>query len=262
MRGLGGQHLEQGGAVAVALAHADDAAATQLDPGAAHHRQGVQPVLVGAGADDPAVELGAGVEIVVVGGEAGLGQPRRLMGLEHAEGDAGLHADGVDSAHHLDHGVELGAVAHLAPCRAHAEARGAGRLGLGRRRHHLGRVHDLVAGQLHLGMVGRLRAIAAILRTAAGLDRKQAGALDGVGVVMLAVNAAGAVDQVEQRRLVDRQQFVDRPVGARRRGRRPRVHLAHGMRCRCRCSRDEEPTIADRPPAHQAFRKTALRRLF
>ena len=38
----------------------------------------VQPVLIGPRGDDLAVELGRGVEIVVVGGEPGFGEPPRL----------------------------------------------------------------------------------------------------------------------------------------------------------------------------------------
>ena len=61
-----------------AFAHADDAAAADIDAGVAHRRQRFQPVLIGAGGDDLAVEFRRGVEIVVVVIEPGILQARGL----------------------------------------------------------------------------------------------------------------------------------------------------------------------------------------
>jgi len=238
---LGRQHLDQRGTVAVAFAHADDAATAQLDAGGTNHPQRRQPVLVGPGPDDARVELGAGVEIVVIGGKTGLGQPPGLIGPEHAQGDAGLHADGGDAAHHFQHGVELGAVPNLAPGRAHTKARSPRRLGLGGGGNHRGRFHDPVPGQPDLGMVGRLRAVGAILGTTAGLDAEQAGPLDVAGVVIQAMDPSGVVDQIEQRCLVDLHQLVHTPVIAHRRQRRPRFHLSHNRMSATGCRMEKHP---------------------
>ena len=53
----------------------------------------IQPLLIGSRGDDLAVELGRGVEIVVIGGEPGLGEAVGLVLAQHAEGDARLHAE-------------------------------------------------------------------------------------------------------------------------------------------------------------------------
>ena len=63
----------------MALAHADDAAAADRDAGLAHVRERLEAIVVGARRDDLAVELGRGVEVVVVGGEAGLGEALGLL---------------------------------------------------------------------------------------------------------------------------------------------------------------------------------------
>jgi hypothetical protein len=59
----------------------------------------------------------------------------------------------------------------------------------------------------------RLRAVAAILGTAAGLDREQRRELNLVGVEAFAVHLLRAVDEIHQGLLVQRFDFGDRPVG-------------------------------------------------
>ena len=66
MHRQGGQGMDQADAVVCAFAHADNAAAADMDAGVAHMRQRVQPVLIGPGGDDVAVIFRRGVEIVVV----------------------------------------------------------------------------------------------------------------------------------------------------------------------------------------------------
>ena len=63
--------------------------------------------LVFSGAGDAAVEFGAGVQVVVVGGEACSGQLPRLLGSQHAQRGAHLHAQAPDLGHHLQHPVPL-----------------------------------------------------------------------------------------------------------------------------------------------------------
>ena len=59
-------------------------------------------------------------------------------------------------------------------------------------------------------VVGTLGAIAAVLGTAAGLDAEQDAALNISRVVVLAVDGGGAKDQLSQRQVVDRAEFVKR----------------------------------------------------
>ena len=96
------------GALRAALAHADDAAAADLDAGVAHVGQRVEAVLVGARADDAAVELGRAVQVVVVVVEPRFLQRLGLLGFEHAQRHAGLQAQRL---------------APRAPCRSRAPCR-------------------------------------------------------------------------------------------------------------------------------------------
>ena len=94
--------------------------------------QGFEAVAIGAGGDDFGVVVFPGVQVVVVRVEAGFPQLAGLVGGEHAQRAADFHAGGSDRAHHVQHAVELRAVADLTPGRAHAEARtasGCGALG-------------------------------------------------------------------------------------------------------------------------------------
>ncbi len=192
-----GQLRDQAGALLARFAHADDAAAADVDAGVAHAVQRVEAVLVGAGGDDLAVELGRGVQVVVVVVQTGLLELFGLALAQHAERDAGLQAERLDRADHLGHGlqvVRLGAT----PGGAHAEALGAACLGGAGGGQHLVQRHQLFRFQA--GVVARrLRAIAAVLGTAAGLDRQQARQLDAVGVEVGAVRLLGAGHQVHER---------------------------------------------------------------
>src|SRR5205807_4826156 len=68
-------------------------------------------------------------------------------------------------------------------------------------------------------VVHRLRAVAAVLGTSAGLDRQQLAHLDLVGAVVLAVDGRGAVHELEQRLREQRAHVRERPVRANRRER-------------------------------------------
>ena len=100
-------------------------------------------------------------------------------------------------ADHVEDAVELGAVLDLAPGGAHAEAGGAGVLGVA------GGVEDGV--EVHQGVgvdvgvvAGGLGAVGAVLGAAAGFDGEEDADLDLAGLVVAAVDLAGAGDQVEQ----------------------------------------------------------------
>ena len=75
MRRQARQRRDHADAVGPRLAHADDAAAAHRDAGGAHVLEGIEAVLVDARRDDLAIELGRGVEIVVVVIEAGRLEP-------------------------------------------------------------------------------------------------------------------------------------------------------------------------------------------
>jgi hypothetical protein len=80
------------------------------------------------------------------------------------------------------------AILGRAPGRAHAETRGAGGLGGARLGQHGFRPHQLFG--LHAGIVvGRLRAIGAVLRATAGLNRQQCRNLHFERIEMQAVDA-------------------------------------------------------------------------
>ena len=83
------------------------------------------------------VELGRGVEVVVVGGQTGIAERVGLLLGQHAERAARLHAQTANHPHHLEHAFELRTVGHVAPGGAHAEARRALLAGTRRRLGHL-----------------------------------------------------------------------------------------------------------------------------
>ncbi len=120
--GEGKDHFE---AIVHLLAHADDAARADGEARAARVGDGVEAVLVAAGGDDFAVVFLAGVEVVIVGVEAGGGKAVGLVGREHAEGGADLEAHAVDGADEVEDVVEFVVIADVTPGRTHAEARAA-----------------------------------------------------------------------------------------------------------------------------------------
>ena len=176
----------------------------------------IQPVLVAARGDDLAVELSRGVEIVVVGGEPGFRQAIGLSLIEHAEGDASLHVERAHAAHHVEHAVEGIAVLHLAPGGAHAEAGGAGFFGDGAPwpapRRHRAALFALQPGAL--GVMGRLRAVFAVLGAGPGLDRIEARKLDRAVGMMAAVHLPRLIDKIEQRLAEQGHNLVFLPIVA------------------------------------------------
>ncbi len=210
MLGQRGQGFEQADPVLAPLAHAHDAATAHVHAGIAHLLQGVQAVLEGACGDDLAVELGRGVQVVVVIVQAGSLKARRLVATEHAQRHAGFKAQRLDLAHHVQHAHEI-LLARAAPGGAHAEAAGPGIARGARGGDHGIHVQQRLA--LQVGLVVRaLRAVAAVLRTGAGLDAQQRAHLHGVGVEMGAVRGLRAVQQVAERQLEQGANLGARPV--------------------------------------------------
>ena len=72
--------------------------------------------------NDALVVFLAGVEVVIVGIEPSLFEPRGLGVVQHSQCDTSLEAHALHAAHHVDNLVEGRAVLHLAPRRSHAEA--------------------------------------------------------------------------------------------------------------------------------------------
>ena len=189
-----GELRDQARALRGSLPHADDSAATDFHSGDANPVERFETVAIVAGGDDLAVELGRGVEVVVVIVEARVLQGLGLTVLEKAKRRTGLEPERLDLAHHRQHGLEV-AVLRPAPCGAHAEARRARRLGRRGRRDDLGeRQKRLVR---HAGVVARgLGTVGAILGTATGLDRQQCRKLNGVRRVVRAVRTMRALEEI------------------------------------------------------------------
>ena len=207
-----GQLDQQAGAVVQRFAHAEDAARADLHPRLAHVGQGLQALGIGAGGDDVAVELRRGIQVVVVVVQAGGGQRLGLLLVEPAEGHAGFQAHGLHALDHLQH---VGHVLRrrVLPGGAHAEARRADGLGLGRRLQHLLHLHQLFLVQAGVVVAG-LRAVLAVLRTGAGLDRQQGRDLHAIGVEVPAMHGLRLEQQVVERLREQRAHFVEGPVVA------------------------------------------------
>ena len=185
-----------------------------MDAGIAHGVERVEAVLVGARRDDGAVIFRRGVEVVVVVVEAGGLQPRRLLGRQHAERGAGLEPQGLDALHHGADGIEI-ALLRAAPCRAHAEARGAAGFRRTRLAEHRVEAHKFLG--LDAGVVLRgLRTIGAILRAAAGLDRQQGRDLHFGRIEILPVRQRRAEHQLRKRQREQCAHLLARPVVAER----------------------------------------------
>ena len=215
MGGQGGQRMDQADAVVGAFAHADNAAAADIDAGVAHMLQRIQPVLIGPGADDVAVIFRRGVEIVVV-----VIQPR-LLSAARACGAVSMPSVTQVSipsaltpstmAQTASRSLSLGE-RQAAPMQKRDGARRLGGAGIGQ---HGFDLHQL--GGLQAGVVlRRLAAIAAILRAAAGLDRQQGRDLHLAGIEMGPVHALRRGTSVPGKGRANRAAISSRrPVGAR-----------------------------------------------
>ena len=195
------------------LAHPDDPAAANRNTGRADALERVEPILVIARRDHLAIELGRGVEIVVVVVEAGGLERLGLTVAQHAERAARLEAERLHFPDHREHRLEI-AILGSAPRGAHAEARRALRL-----RGARGRDDRVETEQRLLGDAGvvalRLRTVAAILGAAAGLDRDERRELHRVRAMVRAVRLLRAEDEIGKRQREQRLDGLDRPARAR-----------------------------------------------
>ncbi|MOA19761.1 hypothetical protein D3C78_1401660 [compost metagenome] len=130
--------------------------------------------------------------VVVV--QARVGQRLGLLLVQATEGHAGFQAELLHALDHLQHvGHVLGR--RVLPRRAHAEAGGADGLGFRRGFQHLLHFHQLFLVQAGVVVAG-LRAILAVFRAGAGLDRQEGGNLHAVRIEMRAVHGLGLEQQV------------------------------------------------------------------
>ena len=95
-------------------------------------------------ADHLPIEFGVGIEVVVVVIQTGFFQFFGLAVLQHAQRDAGFHAQRFDFADHVRDDFQF-LLFRAAPGRAHAETGGTGCLGLFRRFQHLFDFHQRLA---------------------------------------------------------------------------------------------------------------------
>mmetsp|Transcript_18011 Transcript_18011/g.32232 ORF Transcript_18011/g.32232 Transcript_18011/m.32232 type:complete len:346 (-) Transcript_18011:36-1073(-) len=210
------QHVKQADAVVHLFAESDDASAANGESSLSDVFEGLQPLLVRASGDDIGVELRRRVEIVVVGGESGFFQLSGLLGIEHPQGGTDFQPHRIDLFHHFQNLVESALLSpDLPPGRPHAEPRAASRLGPARALQHLLDPHEFL--RLNESLVfGGLGAVRAVLSAAPRLDRQQRGLLHHARVEILPVDSRRLVDELEQRRVVDRADLVFRPSGGAR----------------------------------------------
>ncbi len=129
--------------------------------------------------------------------EAGLFQLLGLAFLQHAQCRTGLQTHGLDLLHHLQHRFQV-ALLGAAPGSAHAETAGSAFLGRPGRCQHFIQLQQVLV--LDIGVIARrLRAVAAILGAAAGLDREQRADLHRIGVEIFTMHGLRAVDQITER---------------------------------------------------------------
>jgi hypothetical protein len=161
--------------------------------GATDAAERVEAVLVVAGRDHVAVELGRGVEVVVVVVEAGVAELLGLAVLQETQRRARLETQRLHGLDHLEDGIEV-ALLRSAPRGAHAEAARAGSLRGLRGAEHVASCISFesrpVVKRADCG------AVAAVFRTAARLDGQQRRELHCIGVVMLPMHGLSTKQQI------------------------------------------------------------------
>lgn len=129
--------------------------------------------------------------------QPGFRQPLGLSAVKRAQRHAGFHAHRFHALHHLLQ-IRHIALVRVLPRRAHAKTGRAVRLGLARRFQHLLDLHQPL--RLQTGLVARaLRAVFAVFRASAGLDRQQRADLHLTRVKVLAVYGLRFEQQFKQR---------------------------------------------------------------
>jgi hypothetical protein len=128
----------------------------------------------------------------------------RLGRRELPERDADFHSELAHLADRPEHLLEARiAAAHAFPSRAHAKAGRAILAGAAGDFHHLLGLHELLGLDARL-VAGALRAVAAILGAATGLDAEQGAELHFVFAPVREVGIPPLLDEVEERLVVER----------------------------------------------------------
>ena len=177
MRVQRGKLVQQADAIVLRLSKADNSSAADRDSRFSHGRKRAKAVVVIASGDDLPVKLRRGVQVVVVRGQARLGQAVGLRIIEHSQRAANFHAKLCHAADHLQNIFKILAFLHLTPRGAHAEAcRAFAARALGKFGDFVDREQS--AARNFRRVVRALRAIGAILRASACLHREQAAELN------------------------------------------------------------------------------------
>src|SRR5579872_2467296 len=205
--------MQQPDPILVGLAHSQDPAAAYRDSRLAYRCNGVQPLLVYARADNVAVKLGRGIQVVVIGGKACLLQLPRLVWSEHSQRAADFNVQRGHCSHRFQHRIEFWSLRRLPPGRSHTEPRRP--IGLG----GTGSGEDLIGIHEFLpfdpgAIVRALRAVPAIFRTAASLNGEQTAHLHLIGWMKFAMDLLRQKQKIEQGLIVDPGNFLASPVGA------------------------------------------------
>ena len=219
-----GQRRDHADAVVEPLAHADDAAAADMDAGVAHVVERVEPVLIGARGDDGAVIFRRGVEVVVVVVEAGrlsaAPPARRSACRAWRRSPAPSALTPSTMAQTWSRSRSLGA-RQAAPM----QKREAPEALAARASASTASIAISFSALTPVSYCAALRAIGAVLRTAAGLDRQQRRDLHLGRIEILPVHCAGAEHQLRKRQREQRAHLLARPVVAgRNRSRCGAVH--------------------------------------
>mmetsp|Transcript_6819 Transcript_6819/g.18879 ORF Transcript_6819/g.18879 Transcript_6819/m.18879 type:complete len:271 (-) Transcript_6819:67-879(-) len=209
--------MEEADSVHVALSESDDAPRADRDASLSDALDRVQPIFVLPSRGDLLVVLGRRVQVVIVGGQTRLTQLLCLLRRQHPERRAHLHIKRTNLRHSIQHPLPL-PLTHLRrapPRRTHAEARRPRLLRPHRRLVHVVQVHQLLRlGPRLFAPVARLTAVVAVLGTPARLDRQQRAPLHHARVVVRPVHPRRAMDQLQERHLVDALHLFPGPIGA------------------------------------------------
>ena len=181
------------------LAHAEDAAAADIDLLISDVFQRFQAILEGPGADDIAIKFRRSIQVVVVIIQAGLFQAFRLRFGQHAPCHAGLHPHIVHRLDHLNHPLQI-LIGRVSPGSSHAKTGRPFVLGVRSGLDHLIDRKQFLFFQIGV-VLGALRAVTTILGTGAGFDTQQCADLNPVGIEMLPVDCLSLKQQIIEREI-------------------------------------------------------------
>jgi hypothetical protein len=148
---------------------------------------------------------------VIVGGESGFLQANGLGIGEHAKGAADFHAERGDATNHFQNFVEFPALRSFAPGSTHAETSNAPGDGIASYANDVLWIEKTLALDVSV-VVGALRTVGAIFRTAAGFNGDELAGLHPIGGVILAVYRLSAKNQIGKWGVVNGIDFGPSPI--------------------------------------------------